>query len=143
VLLVRQEDARTRTFTELEPALCAHPPDGRTVEPAGERPVVAGADEPALALADCGPAVVPDGGSAPVPWHADLIAVDAATGLAALLGAVPPAGAVSRASTMFALAGSAASVLGGLPTRKRGGSLPLAGLGVDVAALAAQAHGHL
>ena len=265
VLLVRQEDARTRTFTELEPTLYAQAPDGRTADPAGERPVplpkgpveryaeedlaatvgatiatlplspraqditrvlaagvpkaarlgreafaagvaehlarcgvlvvhpdalrvldrldrvvlvgdleapeapgveivvsenaaadvaqlqreghvvalVAGPDEPALAVADCGLAVLPHGGSTAVPWHADLIAVEAATGLTALLGAVPVAGAVSRASTVFALAGSAASLLGGLPTRNRGGSLPLDALGVDVAALAAQAHGHL
>jgi hypothetical protein len=39
VLLVRQEDARTRTFAELEPALYAQAPDGRTAERAGERPV--------------------------------------------------------------------------------------------------------
>lgn len=107
--------------------------------------VLAGADEPALAAADCGIAVAtyPE---CPVPWHADLITVDGAVGVAAVVDACRLAREVSRHSVRLALAGSAASTLtwlGVRASRRRHGAAPPVSLSVDVAALAAVAHGHL
>ncbi|WP_051046844.1 cation-translocating P-type ATPase [Nocardia asiatica] len=106
--------------------------------------VVAGADEAALAAADCGVAVAPYP-EHPVPWHADLIAVDGPVGVAAVLDACRLARDISRHSVLLALAGSAASalVLLGVPVPWRHRRAWPVSLGVDAAALVALAHGRL
>ncbi|WP_157172530.1 cation-translocating P-type ATPase [Nocardia pneumoniae] len=106
--------------------------------------VVAGGEEAALAAADCGVAVAPHP-EHPVPWHADLIAVDGPVGGAAVLDACRLAQDISRHSVLLALAGSAASalILLGVPRPwRRRQALPVS-LSVDVAALVALAHGRL
>ncbi|MGV9616263.1 cation-translocating P-type ATPase [Nocardia xishanensis] len=106
--------------------------------------VVAGGDESALAAADCGVAVTPHP-EHPVPWHADLIAVDGPVGVAAVLDACRLARDISRHSVLLALAGSAASalVLLGVPMPWRRRELLPVSLSVDAAALVALAHGRL
>ncbi|UAK31398.1 HAD-IC family P-type ATPase [Nocardia asteroides] len=106
--------------------------------------VVAGGDEAALAAADCGVAVAPHP-EHPVPWHADLIAVDGPVAVAAVIDACWLARDISRHSVLLALAGSAASalVLLGVPMPWRRRQVLPVSLSVDAAALIALAHGRL
>ncbi|WP_405182264.1 cation-transporting P-type ATPase [Nocardia sp. NBC_01377] len=106
--------------------------------------VVADGGEAALAAADCGLAVEAHP-EHPVPWHADLIAVDGAVGAAALLDACRLARNISRHSVLLALAGSAANalIMLGVPAPRWRRKVPHVSLGVDAAALVALAHGRL
>jgi calcium-translocating P-type ATPase len=108
--------------------------------------LIAGPDEAALATADCGIAVVQHA-DRPVPWHADLIAADGLGGAAALLGACRLARDVSRHSVLLALTGSTVSAVTALgppiPGRRLARPKLPVSLGVDLAALASLAHGHL